>query len=162
MLTDHKRKRMVNGICGFRPLSPVSIRLPFSETRYSSLWECPGRRKFAYKTLVAAVYGLTRMDRIPLEFHSIVCETNNWKHAGWIVCDRLNPYIYDILTGEETLENPDEIRVSRSDSKVFLFYKTQRPGRWTCAVTKRLDGEGFLITTYPTDAIKEGERIWLK
>ena len=63
---------------------------------------------------------------------------------------------------KETFEDPDEIRVSRSDSKVFLFYKAQRPGRWICAVTKRLDGEGFLVTTYPTDAIKEGERIWPK
>lgn len=27
---------------------------------------------------------------------------------------------------------------------------------------KRLNGDGFLITTYPTDAIKEGERIWSK
>jgi hypothetical protein len=31
-----------------------------------------------------------------------------------------------------------------------------------CVVTKRLNGEDFLITTYPTDAIKEGERIWSK
>ena len=62
----------------------------------------------------------------------------------------------------ETFENPDEIRVSRSDPRVFLFYKAQHAGRWVCAVTKRLDGKGFLITTYPTDAIKEGERIWPK
>ena len=61
---------------------------------------------------------------------------------------------------KETLENPDEIRVSRSDSNVLLFYKVQRRGRWICAVTKRLDGDGFLITTYLTDAIKEGDRIW--
>ncbi len=33
-------------------------------------------------------------------------------------------------------------------------------GRWICAVVKRLNGEAFLITTYPTDAIKEGEPIW--
>jgi hypothetical protein len=61
---------------------------------------------------------------------------------------------------QETLQNPDEIRVSRKDPNVFLFYKPERMGRWVCAVTKRLDGEGFLITAYPTDAIKEGERIW--
>ena len=30
------------------------------------------------------------------------------------------------------------------------------------AVAKRLNGEGFLITAYPTDAIKEGEQIWVK
>jgi len=29
-------------------------------------------------------------------------------------------------------------------------------------VAKRLDSEGFLITAYPTDAIKEGEWIWSK
>jgi len=61
---------------------------------------------------------------------------------------------------EETLRNPDEIRLSKSDPQVYLFYKPKRTGRWVCAVTKRMDGEGFLITTYPTDAIKEGERIW--
>jgi hypothetical protein len=36
----------------------------------------------------------------------------------------------------------------------------ERIGRWVCAVAKRLNEDGFLITTYPTDAIKEGERIW--
>ena len=63
---------------------------------------------------------------------------------------------------KKTLENPEQIRVSRSDPKVFLFYKIQRRGRWICVVTKRLDGDGFLVTSYPTDAIKEGEHIWPK
>jgi hypothetical protein len=61
---------------------------------------------------------------------------------------------------QETLRNPDEIRVSKSDQNVYLFYKPERIGRWICAVARRLDGDGFLITTYPTDTIKEGERIW--
>jgi hypothetical protein len=47
-----------------------------------------------------------------------------------------------------------------SDLAVFLFYRAVVPGRWFCAVAKRLNAEGFLITTYPTDAIKEGERVW--
>lgn len=59
-----------------------------------------------------------------------------------------------------TLQEPDEIRLSKSDPQVYLFYKPKRLGRWVCAVTKRLDDEGFLITAYPADAIKEGERIW--
>ena len=63
---------------------------------------------------------------------------------------------------QEALRNPDEIRLSRSDPKVYLFYGPRRGGRWTCAVAKRLDGDGFLITAYPTDTIKEGERIWPK
>jgi hypothetical protein len=61
---------------------------------------------------------------------------------------------------QEALRNPDEIRLSRSDSKVYLFYGLKRDGRWVCAVAKRLDGDGFLITAYLTDTIKEGERIW--
>ena len=63
---------------------------------------------------------------------------------------------------QDALRIPDEIRRSLSDSSVFLFYRLNQPGRWICAVTKRLNGEGFLITTYPTDAIKEGERVWSK
>jgi hypothetical protein len=61
---------------------------------------------------------------------------------------------------QDVLQTPGEVRQSRSDPTVFLFYRAAGPGRWVCAVTKRLNEEGFLITTYPTDAIKEGERIW--
>ena len=64
------------------------------------------------------------------------------------------------LEVQETLQNPDEIRVSRNDSAVYLFYKAERAKRWVCAVAKRLNGDGFLITTFPTDAIKEGVRVW--
>jgi hypothetical protein len=61
---------------------------------------------------------------------------------------------------KESLENPDEIRLSKRDPAVYLFYKSKRIGRWVCAVTKRLNGYGFLITAYPTDTVKEGERVW--
>ena len=72
---------------------------------------------------------------------------------------------HPVMKGHESdvqhaLESPDEIRQSRSDPTVYLFYCAQRLGRWICAVVKRLDGDGFLITAYPTDAIKEGVRIW--
>lgn len=58
----------------------------------------------------------------------------------------------------EVLERPEEIRQSRSDPAVYLFYRAVGR-RWICAVAKRLNGDGFLITAYPTDAIKEGARI---
>ena len=61
---------------------------------------------------------------------------------------------------QETLRAPDEIRRSHGDPAVHLFYRLERPGRWICAVAKRLNDDGFLITTFPTDAIKEGQRIW--
>jgi len=58
------------------------------------------------------------------------------------------------------LAHPEEVRQSRSDPDVYLFYQAERIGRWVCAVSKRLDEEGFLITAYPTDAVKEGVQIW--
>jgi hypothetical protein len=40
----------------------------------------------------------------------------------------------------------------------------EREKRWVCAVTKRLEieKEGFVITAYPTDAIKDGTVVWQK
>jgi hypothetical protein len=64
------------------------------------------------------------------------------------------------LSVQAALVAPDEIRRSRTDPDVYLFYKKESSDRWVCAVAKRLNREGFLITTYPTDTIKEGERVW--
>jgi hypothetical protein len=47
----------------------------------------------------------------------------------------------------------------KSDPNVYLFYKSKGIRRWVCAVARRLNGDGFLVTTYPTDAIKEGEHL---
>ena len=61
----------------------------------------------------------------------------------------------------KVLSEPEQVRRSRSDDEVFLFYRQTAPFRWTCCVVKRLTPTtGFLITAYPTDAIKEGELIW--
>jgi len=60
----------------------------------------------------------------------------------------------------EALVAPDEVRVSRSADDVYLFYRAVREGRWSCAVCKRLGRDGFLITAYPTDAVKEGVKVW--
>jgi len=74
---------------------------------------------------------------------------------------------HPVMVGREedvrnTLENPDEIRQSKTDESVYLFYKAERDKRWICAVSKQTGNEGFLITTYPTDAIKEGVQVWHK
>lgn len=52
------------------------------------------------------------------------------------------------------LGNLDEVRQSRTDSEVLLFYKTEAAKRWVCAVTKQAGDQAFLVTAYPTDAIK--------
>jgi len=74
---------------------------------------------------------------------------------------------HPVMAGREddvrnALENPDEIRQSKSDGDVYLFYKAEREKRWICAVSRQTGESGFLITTYPTDAIKEGVQIWHK
>lgn len=74
---------------------------------------------------------------------------------------------HPVMAGRETevkatLENPDEVRQSRVDLNVYLFYRSEQQKRWVCAVTKHLNESGFLITAYPTDAIKEGTLIWPK
>ena len=74
---------------------------------------------------------------------------------------------HPVMAGREdvvqtTLENPDQIRQSRSDPQVLLFYQAEGTSRWVCAVTKGAEDEGFLITAYPTDAIKEGIQLWPK
>ena len=84
--------------------------------------------------------------------------------ARW---DLLVTIKHPIMVGRElevraTLETPDEVHRSQSDSAVFLFYRTLSLKRWVRAVVKRTALDGFLITAYPTDAIKEGMRIWPK
>lgn len=63
---------------------------------------------------------------------------------------------------QQTLTSPDEIRRSSRDANVLLFYLKRYEKRWTVAVARRINGEGFLITAYQTNAIKEGERLWHK
>lgn len=62
----------------------------------------------------------------------------------------------------QALQTPDEIRQSSRDDGILLFYCLRRPQRWVVAVARRLNGEGFLITAYQTDAIKEGVALWPK
>jgi hypothetical protein len=74
---------------------------------------------------------------------------------------------HPVMAGQESsvqdaLESPAQIRQSRRDASVYLFYRQVRDDRWICAVAKRVNGEGFLITAYPTESIKEGVRVWPK
>ncbi len=62
---------------------------------------------------------------------------------------------------KQVLGNPDEIRVSKKDKTVLLFYK--RIGKYyLCVVTRFFKKRGFIITAYWTKKIKEGELRWKK
>jgi len=74
---------------------------------------------------------------------------------------------HPVMSGRESsvrraLESPDEVRRSRRDAGVLLFYATEATGRWVCAVVRQDDAAAVLVTAYPTDAIKEGDRVWPK
>lgn len=84
--------------------------------------------------------------------------------SRWELISRIK---HPVMAGKElsikaALENPDQIRQSRSDPMVFLFYKSEHFRRWVCAVAKEREEIGFLITAYPTDRIKEGVKVWPK
>lgn len=63
---------------------------------------------------------------------------------------------------QQTINKPDVINQSQRDINVLLFYRTLKNKRWLVAVARRLNGEGYLITAYQTDAIKIGEKLWPK
>lgn len=62
---------------------------------------------------------------------------------------------------QQTLRQPTEIRRSKRDEFIFLFY-SETEKYWLCVVTKKIGLEGFLVTAYITDRIKEGETVWRK
>ncbi len=73
---------------------------------------------------------------------------------------------HPVLAGHEeqvrrALENPDEVRRSRKDPEVLLFYRGSAR-RWLCAVVRLENDSALLVTAYPTDAIKAGETIWIR
>ncbi len=93
----------------------------------------------------------------PLGF-TVRCSHSYW---AYIVGQK-----HPILAGREgevqlALEYPKEVRRSRKDSEVFMFYRADS-NRWICAVVRRENGEGFLITAYRADAVKSGEIVWKK
>jgi hypothetical protein len=61
----------------------------------------------------------------------------------------------------DVLKDPDEIRESSFDPSVFLYYR--RVDRLYCVIARhQTSSEGFLVTAYPVDKVKEGNVIWKK
>ena len=67
---------------------------------------------------------------------------------------------------ERVLQAPAEVRLSRSDDTVQLFYEfyaqTLVGGKWLCVVAKCPSDDAFVVTDYLTDRLKAGETIWPK
>jgi hypothetical protein len=63
---------------------------------------------------------------------------------------------------ERLLQAPTEVRRSRSDDNVMLFYdytRTRVGGKWLCGVVKYLPDDAFVVTAYLTNIIKAGEVV---
>lgn len=63
---------------------------------------------------------------------------------------------------KDTLNDPDQIRKSKQDPRVRLYYKNI--GKvYVCVVADHVTkSEGYIVTCYLTDRIKEGEQIYVK
>ncbi|MGC1342223.1 MAG: hypothetical protein WA854_07845 [Candidatus Binataceae bacterium] len=83
----------------------------------------------------------------PLGF-KVRCTSAYWDY----IVDRKHP----VLSGREK-----EIQRVPQGREVPLFYR-EDSDRWICAVVRRQDGSGFLITAYRTDAVKAGDIVWKK
>jgi hypothetical protein len=62
---------------------------------------------------------------------------------------------------KEVLTEPTEIRRSKRDSKVHLYYGSQKESLLCCVVVKFLNGDGFIITAYLTKRMV-GDSVWKK
>jgi len=67
---------------------------------------------------------------------------------------------------ERVVQAPSQVRASRSDESVKLFYefyaRTRVGGKWLCVVLKYSPDDAFVITAYLTDSVKAGESLWPK
>ncbi len=65
---------------------------------------------------------------------------------------------------EHTLQDPADVRLSRSDDTVRLFYRfyarTRVGGKWLCVVVKCVENDAFVVSAYLTDRPKRGENLW--
>ena len=65
---------------------------------------------------------------------------------------------------EHVLRQPQQVRRSRSDPGVRLFYQfcpqTIVGGKWLCLVVKYQENDAFVVTAYLTDNPKAGEDLW--
>lgn len=93
--------------------------------------------------------------RTPLNF-TVRCSEKWWQYVSTVKHPILEDRLDDVIA---TLTDPQEIRRSTKDPAVLLFYRSSVP-RFLCVVTRQENGEGFLITAYPTDSFKKGEIVW--
>lgn len=84
------------------------------------------------------------------------------KERFWHIMKR--PEAGDLDYIKEILLNPDEVRESVYDEKVWLYYKMNpkrsKTEKYILVGVKLLNSKGFILTSFLTNRIKEGKLIW--
>jgi hypothetical protein len=93
----------------------------------------------------------------PLDFR-VHCTRAYWERK--VIADHpvMSDRVEEVIAA---LTKPEEVRLSRVDPGVYLFYTTGEV-RLVWAVARAEGTDGFLITAYPTDRMKKGETVWKK
>ncbi|MBI5789758.1 MAG: DUF4258 domain-containing protein [Candidatus Schekmanbacteria bacterium] len=82
------------------------------------------------------------------------------KHQWDLITLVKHPIIYGLEREVmDCLRHPAEVRLSQESNHVYLYYKRWTK-YWLCVVARHMDSEGFIITIYVTDKIKEGSIVW--
>ena len=63
---------------------------------------------------------------------------------------------------KEIIRNSDEVRQSKTDERVILYYRMVKKMRYICVVVRHENKHGYVITTYLTEGMKEGNTVWKK
>ena len=105
----------------------------------------------------------TKHDDVYFEIHSALNKKIRTTQSHWNLITKIK---HPEIEGKEEevkecLRNPVEVRKSSEDQEVLLYYKKEGE-YFLCVVVRHLNGEGFIITAYITDKIKEGEIVWRK
>lgn len=87
---------------------------------------------------------------------TVHCTETWWRQIAEVKHPAMNGRFAEVV---QALTDPDEIRLSRKAADVLRFHRGERP-RWVCVVTRVTGTEGFVVTAYPTDAIKIGDVLW--
>lgn len=80
----------------------------------------------------------------------------HWKLVSEVKHPIIKDYEKEV---KETIANPDEVRQSKKDTTVYLYYKKYQK-YFVCVLVRHLNSEGFIITAYLADKIKKGEIVW--
>ena len=100
------------------------------------------------------------------EVHAITCKNIRTTKSYWkYIVEVKHPESFKNIEHQKaiemvkrTLEDPKIIIRERIDPSIYLYYR--RFDKYLiCVVTKHLNGDGYIITSYRTDRIKRGETI---